>query len=187
MVQENLTDFSFQGHRNYVYGPIGFRWLLARDPDPHKIDFSFHKMTANQCRLSTSLEKENASKHVATYKSRGGVKYLYETEMPVESRVDCNEQFILSHVTLGDREGSFRLPIEGAMYPECAVATYKALLQRFYPDFKKKLAFARLILDEVPAEGTFLVHHRRATAGDFFEAKLYRGDASLGTLIFGAI
>ena len=42
--------------------------------DPHQIDFSFHRMTANQCRLSTSLEKENAAKHVATYKSRGGAR-----------------------------------------------------------------------------------------------------------------
>ena len=39
------------------------------------------------------------------------------------------------------------------MYPECAVATYKAMLQRLYPDFKKKLAFARLMIDEVPDGG----------------------------------
>jgi hypothetical protein len=187
MMEENLTDFSFRGQRNYVYGPTAFTWLVARDPDPHRIDFSFHKMTGNQCRVSTRPEEDGAAKHVATYKSDGGVKYLYETETPVTSRVDCNEQDILKQVTIGDREGSFRLPIESAMYPECAVAAYKTLLQRLYPDFKKKLAFARLLMDEVPTEGMCFVRHRRATAGDFFEARLYRDDTPIGTLIFGAI
>jgi hypothetical protein len=187
MTEENLTDFSFRGHRNYVYGPTAFNWLVAKDPDPHRIDFSFHKMTGNQCRLSSRLDEESAANHVATYKSDGGVRYLYETEVPVASRVDCNERDILTQVTLAGREGSFRLPIEGAMYSECAVATYKAMLQGLYPDFKKKLAFARLIIDEVPTEGAFLVRHKRAIAGDFFEAKLYRDDTPMGTLIFGAL
>jgi hypothetical protein len=187
MMEETLSDFSFQGNRNYLYGATAFRWLLAKDSDPHRIDYSFHKMTGNQCRLSTRLEEQNAAKHVATYKSNGGVKYLYEMETPITSRTACNEQDILTHVTIADREGSFRLPIEGAMYMEGAVATYKAMLQRLYPEFKKKLTFARLVIDEVPTQGTFFVRHRRATAGDFFEAKLYRDDTPIGTLIFGAI
>lgn len=180
------TNFSFRGTRRYLQGTTLFDYLIEFDPKPENLDFILAKETDSQCRIVTAREEDNDLALIATYKSKGIKFYVYETLEKISDRRACNEQEILSLITILGTRVSCPLPIAGATFIEVLVAAYKALVSSL-PFYKgQRLIFARLLIEHLPNNSDFVIEHRRSLGTRFFEASILVEDQNIGKLIFGS-
>lgn len=187
-VDEQITDFLFRGDRTYLQGGTAFDYLLLRDPNPVDIDFALHKMTDRQCSLSADVQSDRGDSLVATYRSGGWTRHLYETSQSMQGKYHCNESEIVARTAFEGPVASFAMPpIEGATYIEGVVGVYKRLLQDLYPDLTRKLLFARITVKRVPSDGPCRVEHKRKIGGEYYQSELFHEDHTIGKLVFGLL
>jgi hypothetical protein len=180
--------FLFRGTRTYLHSSTVFDYLRGFDSQPEQIDFTVHKMTGQQCVVLPEPPPARGEPLIATYRSAGLTRFLYETDRAMQGSYPCNEREICQQARFGESAGSFAMPpIPSASYIEAAVGVYKHLLQLVYPQETRKLLFARMTLTYVPADGLCRVEHRRKIGADFLESRLFHNGRLLGKLIFGLL
>jgi hypothetical protein len=178
-------EFRFRGERTYLHSSTIFDYLLAQDPNPVGVDFAFHKMTGRQCRVHDGPGEGLQDFLVATYRSDGLERYLYEGGDGIRSKYPCNESSIAERTHLEGPSAAFPMPpVEGASFIESVVGAYKKLLLALYADLPGKLLFVRVTLDHVPGEGSCGVVHHRKIGQDYFQSRLLHEQQQLGSLIF---
>lgn len=182
----STTDFAFRGTRNYLSGTTIFDYFLKLYPDPKKLDLIIHKETIFQCRIVNEREENNDASLIASYKNNGIISYLYEIPDLISSRYACNEQEILSYITISGTRAFCPRSIPNATFIEVIVAAYKALVSSFPSYENQRLIFARIIVEYLPQNEDVIVEHARSLGNKFFEGSILLEKQKIGKLIFGS-